>query len=147
MKLSKQGCSQLELSKMKRLGLIGLLLVVLVSWCSAQNVLVNEEDAISRMLDRHIQSNKSNTFVQGWRVQIFSTSDRGKVENAKKDFLQNNPGIPVDWTHSKPYYRLRAGAFSSKLEAMRLLNRLKRDYPSAFPAKDANISLREIVGL
>ena len=132
---------------MKRIALIGLFALGAFSWGAAQNVVVNEEDAISRMLDRHIQSNKSNTFVPGWRVQIFSTSDRRKVEDAKQDFLRENPGIPVDWPHSKPYYRLRAGAFSTKLEAMRLLYRLKQDYPSAFPAKDSNISLREIVGL
>lgn len=113
----------------------------------AQNVKVSEDFALAQMLQRHIQYNKSHTIVSGWRVQVFSTSDRNKVEAAKEKFMRNYPGISVDWTHSKPYYRLRAGAFSSKLEAMRLLYRLKRDYPSAFPAKDNTISYREIVGI
>ncbi len=117
------------------------------SLAEAQNVKVVEDGNIEQMLTRHVQGNKSNSYVQGWRVQILSTSDRSKVEDAKQDFLRDNPGISADWTHSKPYYRLRAGAFSSKLEAMRLLYRLKLDYPSAFPAKDPSISLREIVGL
>ena len=132
---------------MKKLLFALLCTFLWIHTAQAQNVKVTEEGSLAQMLTRHVQSNKSNSFVQGWRVQILSTSDRSKVEKAKQDFLRDNPGISVDWTHSKPYYRLRAGAFSSKLDAMRLLHQLKRDYPSAFPAKDPSISLREIVGL
>ena len=132
---------------MKKLLFALLCTCLWIHTAQAQNVKVTEEGSLAQMLTRHVQSNKSNSFVQGWRVQILSTSDRSKVEKAKQDFLRDNPGISVDWTHSKPYYRLRAGAFSSKLDAMRLLHQLKRDYPSAFPAKDPSISLREIVGL
>jgi len=113
----------------------------------AQNVKVSEDFAISQMLQRHIQNNKSRNITSGWRVQLLSTSDRNKVEDAKQKFMQDFPGVSVDWTHAKPYYRLRAGAFTTKLEAMRLLHQLKRDYPSAFPAKDNSISFREIVGI
>ena len=113
----------------------------------AQNVNVTEDYALSQMIQRHIQNNKSSSLFSGWRVQVLSTSDRIKVEEAKQKFMRDYPGVNVDWTHAKPYYRLRAGAFTTKLEAMRLLHQLKRDYPSAFPAKDNSISYREIVGL
>lgn len=113
----------------------------------SQGINVSEDYAVAQMLQRYIQNNKSQTIVAGWRVQLFSTSDRNKVEDAKQNFMRDYPGISVDWTHSKPYYRLRAGAFATKLEAKRLLYRLKKDYPSAFLAKDNNISYREIVGI
>lgn len=132
---------------MKKLLFLCLLICFMGNLSFAQNVKVSEDYAISQMLQRHIQKSKSKTIVSGWRVQLLSTSDRRKVEEAKQRFMQEFPGVSVDWTHSKPYYRLRAGAFSSKLEAMRLLHQLKRDYPSAFPAKDNSISFREIVGI
>lgn len=132
---------------MKNFFLLCCLSFFSIQLATAQNVKVTEDYMVSQMLQRHIQSNKSKTLVAGWRVQLLSTSDRTKVEDAKKDFLRDYPGIRVDWTHAKPYYRLRAGAFSTKLEAMRLLYRLKKDFPSAFPAKDNNISYREIVGM
>lgn len=132
---------------MKKLLFLFFLVCFMGNQSFAQNIKVSEDFVISQMLQRHIQSNKSKSNVSGWRVQLLSTSDRIKVEEAKQKFMQDFPGVSVDWTHSKPYYRLRAGAFTSKLEAMRLLHRLKKDYPSAFPAKDNSISFREIVGI
>lgn len=132
---------------MKKLLFIFCLTLIYSNTSFAQNINVSEDYAVSQMLQRHIQSNKSQTIVAGWRVQLFSTSDRNKVEEAKETFMRDYPGISVDWTHSKPYYRLRAGAFATKLEAKRLLYRMKKDYPSAFLAKDNNISYREIVGI
>jgi len=132
---------------MKKLFFFCCLFFLMSNLAFSQNINVEEDYFVSQMLERHIQNNKGRTITSGWRVQLFSTSDRNKVEEAKQKFLRDYPGVSVDWTHAKPYYRLRAGAFTSKLDAMRLLHQLKRDYPSAFPAKDNNISFREIVGL
>ena len=65
-----------------------------------------------------------------------ASSDRQAVESAREEFMIEFPGINVDWTHSKPYYRLKAGAFNTKLEAIRLLQEVKEKYPGAFPVKD-----------
>ncbi len=132
---------------MKKLFFFTCLFSLIANFAFSQSINVEEEYFVSQMLERHVQNNKAKTITSGWRVQLFSTSDRNKVEEAKQKFLRDYPGISVDWTHAKPYYRLRAGAFKTKLEAMKLLHQLKRDYPSAFPAKDNNISFREIVGI
>ncbi|MEL6863653.1 MAG: SPOR domain-containing protein [Bacteroidota bacterium] len=126
--------------------LVFLLASSIVTLLSAQNVSIDEEPAISRMMDRMVQINKNTVGIEGWRIQILATTDRLKMEKAKEEFLAKYPRIPVDWTHSKPYYKLRAGAFATKLEAQRLLYRLKSDYPSAYPAKDSSINPRELIG-
>ncbi len=132
---------------MKKAFFFCCLCFLMANFAFSQNINVEEDYFVSQMLERHVQNNKAHTITSGWRVQLFSTSDRNKVEEAKQKFLRDHPGVSVDWTHAKPYYRLRAGAFTTKLEAMRLLHQLKKDYPSAFPAKDNNISFREIVGI
>lgn len=114
---------------------------------TAQNIQVEEEYAVSRMMARFGELNKMKSTVPGWRIQLVATTDRRKMEATKEAFMKKYPEISIDWQHAKPYYRLRAGAFKTKLEAMRVLDRLKKDYPSAFPAKDANISLKTLVGL
>ncbi len=114
---------------------------------TAQNIAVEEEYSVSRMMARFGELNKMQSTVPGWRIQLVATTDRRKMEATKDEFMKKYPDISIDWQHAKPYYRLRAGAFKTKLEAMRVLDRLKRDYPSAFPAKDANISLKALVGL
>lgn len=100
---------------------------------------VNEEQEVTDLMNRFEEINSTTYTVDGWRIQLMATSDRSKVENAKRRFQTLYPNIFVDWTHSKPYYKLRAGAFGSKLEATRMLYVLKKDYPTAYPAKDDTI--------
>ena len=130
---------------MKNLILFLLVFINSALFLNAQNVTINEDFPIAKMMDTFVTKNKTTYQIDGWRIQIMATTDRRKLEEAKSAFLTNYPDISVDWTHSKPYYRLRAGAFASKLDAMRLLHLLKEDYPSAYPAKDNNISPQELI--
>ncbi|MEM9917799.1 MAG: SPOR domain-containing protein [Bacteroidota bacterium] len=123
-----------------------LLVVATVSFSKAQAVVVKEDPQISRMMERMIEINRNQNQVEGWRIQILATTDRRKMEDAKSRFLANYPQLAVNWIHAKPFYKLRAGAFTSRLDAIRLLHELKRDYPSAYPAKDNNIEPRELIG-
>lgn len=117
-----------------------LILVFVTQITFAQGIIkVNEEAEITGLMDRFLAINESTFTVDGWRIQLMATSDRDKVEDAKRRFQTLYPNIYVDWTHSKPYYKLRAGSFGSKLEATRMLYVLKKDYPTAYPAKDDTI--------
>lgn len=113
---------------------------------SAQNVQINEAPAITRMMEAFVNQNKEQASVDGYRIQILATTDRQRVEDVKQGFRYRYPNIPIDWVHTKPHYKLRAGAFSTKLEALRLLYILKRDYPSAYLAKDRFIRPEELIG-
>ena len=97
-------------------------------------------------MERMIEITRNQNQVEGWRIQILATTDRRKMEDAKSRFLANYPQLAGNWIHAKPFYKLRAGAFTSRLDAIRLLHELKRDYPSAYPAKDNNIEPRELIG-
>lgn len=117
-----------------------LVLVFVTQIALAQGTIkLNEESEVTNLMDQFLTINESTFTVDGWRIQLLATSDRSKVENAKRRFQTLYPNIYVDWTHSKPYYKLRAGAFGSKLEATRMLHVLKKDYPTAYPAKDDTI--------
>ncbi len=127
-----------------------LFLFLLLAICStssleAQNVVVEEDPPIGEMLDRFKEINEAKTFVEGWRIQILATPDRQRLESVKQSFQYRYPSIPVDWVHSKPYYKLRAGAFASKLDALRLKYILERDYKGIYLVRDDNIRPRELV--
>lgn len=111
----------------------------------AQNVKLSEEPVITKMMEHFINVNKSKEFVDGWRVQILATTDRQKLESARSAFSYRYPSIASNWEHSKPYYKLRAGAFASKLETLRLLYLLKTEYPGAYLVKDNKISPEELI--
>lgn len=111
----------------------------------AQEIQINEPPLVTKMVERWAEINRTDPAIEGWRVQLFSSTDRKKVEEAKTAFLTNYPTIPCDWVQEKPYYKLRAGAFSTKLETMRLIRDLQADYPAAYATKDRAIHPRDFV--
>ena len=121
-----------------------LLLLTFLSTTSFAQVEIEEDFPINLMMDSYVESNKSVQMIEGWRIQIIAKTDRQSIEKAKTDFMLAFPGVHVDWTHSRPYYRLKAGAFRTKLEAIRMLQTFKSEYPGAFPVKD-DISKEELM--
>ncbi len=131
---------------LRRLAAFALLLGFLSGPGYAQSVQIAESPGISAVMARYVEVNKSKPTAQGWRVQIFATTDRERIDLEKKLFRQNHPGIWADWTHSSPYYRLKAGAFSTRMEAQRLLYQLADSYPGAFVVQDNAIRPLELIG-
>lgn len=129
--------------KNKQLFALLLLLCPLFGW--SQSVELNEEAPITRLVEKYVSINQSTDHVTGWRVQLVATTDRMKLEEALKQFKARYPDIFIDWVHNKPYYKLKAGAFTSKLDAIRLQYQLKSDYPSAYPVQDSEIKPSELV--
>ena len=113
----------------------------------AQGV-INEkaEPKVPDLMKRFTENNKSATTIKGWRIQILATTDRDKMETALRQFESLYPNIPVDWVHAKPYYKIRAGAFTAKRDALQTLYILKPDYPTAYPVQDNEIKPLELLG-
>ncbi len=117
--------------------IISLLLAVLPSSLPAQSsVTVNVDDRVENLLDLFQRVNEEEKQTPGWRVQILATTDRARLETVETEFKVNYPNIPVDWVHAKPYYKLRAGAFSTKQEAERLRYTLSRQFDGVYLVKD-----------
>lgn len=114
-----------------------LLLTLVCTGVRAQtSVTVTADPQIEALNDLFLRSNEANTKVSGWRVQILATTDRARLETVETDFKTNYPNIPVDWVHTKPYYKLRAGAFLTKQEAERLKFTLNRQFEGVYLVKD-----------
>ena len=121
---------------MKKIAVTLVVLLMISCLAISQNVIVNETPAITQLVEKHIELNRAKSTIDGWRIQLFATTDRSKLEGARGTFINRYPNIPVDWVHASPWYRLRAGAFATKLDATRALNSLKIYYPDAYLAKD-----------
>ena len=121
---------------MGRLIIVFGLFLFSLNLAKAQSVQLIEDANVARLMQKYVELNRYQETVEGWRIQLLATTDRRKMETAKTTFQSKYPGIPLDWTHEPPYYKLRCGAFVTKLDAIRTLQGLKRDFPSAYPAKD-----------
>jgi len=130
---------------MNRLIITGILFFISLTAAQAQ-VSVDEPTDVAQLMERFAEINKQNTMVSGLRIQLLATTDRNKLESTVNTFQYRYPNIPLDWVHEPPYFKLRAGAYPSKLEAMRMLEILRNDYPSAFISVDNTIRPEELIG-
>lgn len=117
--------------------LLFLLLLFGSSQLAAQSsISVNTEAGIDDLLELFQTVNEAESKVDGWRVQILATTDRNRLETVESQFKVNYPSVPVDWVHTKPYYKLRAGAFQTKQEAERLKHTLEAQFEGVYLVKD-----------
>ena len=97
-----------------------------------------------RVKKNWINNNRTNPKVEGWRVQIMANTDREQVEEVLQRFRLAYPDTAADWVYDKPYYKLRAGAFRSRPEAVAFVSSLF-DFPGAYPAKDLGIHPKDFL--
>lgn len=68
----------------------------------------------------------------GYRVQVFYGSDRREVFSQQAKFKSLYPTLNTYITYKEPNYYLRAGDFRTRLEAQRLMNELRSEFPTLF---------------
>jgi len=115
-----------------------------LSTTNAQEIQINEDPKVTQLQRNWVNANRANPKIDGWRVQIMASTDRTQVEEGRNRFRQLYPDVPADWVQERPYYKLRVGAFRSKLEALAFSATLL-EYSGAYPARDANIHPRDFL--
>lgn len=123
---------------MQRLSVFSLFAVffLLTGVLAAQAITVEAEPGVDALMELFQTENETESKVDGWRVQILATTDRNRLNTVENQFKVNYPSVPVDWVHTKPYYKLRAGAFQTKQEAERLKYTLGRQFEGVYLVKD-----------
>ena len=125
---------------MKTLSLIVTFTLCFLCNSMQAQISFTEDANIQSIYNRYISQNRATTLTLGWRVQIISTNDRRKMEQVKADFENQFPSMIPVWTYEAPNYKVRVGAFKTKMETEALRSILRREYPSAFPVKDNKIT-------
>jgi hypothetical protein len=112
---------------------ISALLLATGSLLAQASIEVTAEPVIEEMVEQFTINNQAQATTPGWRVQILATTDRQRLESVQQSFKYHYPNIPVDWEHNRPYYKLQAGAFKTKLDALRLKTHPKPGVRRALP--------------
>jgi hypothetical protein len=104
-----------------------------------KNLKINQDQRLDKMLTWHIENNRTRNKMEGFRVEIFFSSDFDAKEKAlrkKKDFLSVYPDNAVHIKYVSPNFRVRVGDFRTKNEALKLYREIKSNYPVAFIVAD-----------
>lgn len=92
---------------------------------------------IVRLQQRYKEINYSITEVEGFRVQVYSGSERESAYKMRSDVADMLRGAhPVYAFYDRPYFKVRAGDFLTKDEADRICKELRQTYPGAFVVPD-----------
>ena len=84
--------------------------------------------------------NKSNIrriSSAGYRVQIYFSTDKDKVQDLRMKFIKQYPKMETYITFDAPNYILRVGDFTEKNDAERFKKEIFREYPENFILKTA----------
>lgn len=102
------------------------------------DVKVVQTDVVADAVRRQIRSNEDRT-LNGYRVRIFfdnRQTARVESEETLKRFESLYHDVVAYRTYANPYFKVTVGDFRTKSEAMRLLERIKGEFPSAFVVKE-----------
>lgn len=104
-----------------------------------KNIQINRDPIVDKMLEWHIENNKIRNNIEGFRVEIFFSSNidaREKALKKKMEFLSVYPENTVHIKYISPNFRVRVGDFRTKNEALKLYKEIKDNYPVAFIVAD-----------
>ena len=102
------------------------------------DVEIYQSHEVATSLRKQIQIN-SRRVMNGYRVRIFfdnRQTARIESEEMLEKFESMYHDVKAYRTYVNPYFKVTVGDFRTKSEAMELLSRIKRDFPSAFVVKE-----------
>lgn len=107
--------------------------------CISQNITIKAESGVDELIQKHIEFNQVVKGIQGYRIQIFSSSGNFSRSNALVEssrFQSRYPAILSYVVFNTPYYIVRVGNFRTRLEAEAFRQSILRQYPGAYIVKE-----------
>lgn len=100
---------------------------------------IRQDARISLLLDAHKEIVTRERGINGYRVQIYSDSgnqSKLRTQRRKADFDSKFPGVESYIIYDAPDFKLRVGNFRTRLDARRFLEKIAREYRSAYIVVD-----------
>lgn len=121
-----------------------------------KNIAIHQDSRVDILVKKNREINeeiylKTLRNMQGFRVQVINTNDRNKALDIKTKLLNEFPSEKTYLIYQSPYFKIQIGNFLKRDDADKLLNRVKKLYPSGVfvvpsrveikPAKDGELIL------
>lgn len=87
-----------------------------------------ELDSISKI---SYQQNKAGRYVDGYVIQVYSGTSRQDANDAQFKMSELFPDLDAKITYRQPSFRVKGGKFIDRLEANRIYNDVKNEFPRA----------------
>lgn len=102
---------------------------------------IDQDPAIDTLINRYILYNRGIGGIKGFRIQIYSSSDKNAKEESGKiiaRFTTEFPNMPEPYVlFDKPaYYKIRVGNYRSRVEGTKNLLMIRKVFPDAYLVPD-----------
>tara|TARA_B110000879_G_scaffold207906_1_gene292497 strand:+ start:732 stop:1190 length:459 start_codon:yes stop_codon:yes gene_type:complete len=100
---------------------------------------VISDKRLKELENRIITINENKKTIEGYRLQLFSSSGPNSFNQANEvqtQFLIIYNDVPAYVVHKKPAFKVRVGDFRTRLETERFFIELRENFPDAFIVKD-----------
>ena len=99
-----------------------------------------QDPGIDTLIYRYILYNERLGGMEGYRIQIYNSSDKNaREESGKKrmEFVSKFPDIVSYATFDRPgYYKIRAGDYRTRIEGTKYLLMVRKVFPDAYLVPD-----------
>ncbi|MDP4223047.1 MAG: hypothetical protein Q8868_07025 [Bacteroidota bacterium] len=103
-------------------------------------VIIEQDPRIDSLLNRNILYNKRLNGMEGFRIQVFNSSDKNAREASGKvraEFISKFPDIVSYASFERPgYYKIRAGDYRTRVEGTKYLLMVRKVFPDAYLVPD-----------
>lgn len=101
---------------------------------------IYQDPAIDSLIYRYILYSQRLGGMEGFRIQIYSSSDKSaRVESGKvrQEFMTKFPDIISYATFDRPgYYKIRVGDYRTRIEGTKYLLMIRKVFPDAYLVPD-----------
>ena len=91
---------------------------------------------LEKMEQSFIKNNKRDQENDGFRIQVSQATERAGILKMQADLTKKYPEMKGYVEFQQPYFRLRAGDFRNRFEALGSVALLKKEFPQAYLVAD-----------
>jgi hypothetical protein len=107
---------------------------------------INQSAEITSMINLHISQMRKMNGIKGYRVCIYYNSGQEANKGADQErarFIGHYEDVKCYKSFESPFFKVYAGDFRTKSEALKFLERIKFDYPNAFIRENITVAFPE----
>ena len=105
-----------------------LFFITFSSYAQKAKLILNNDAYLDTAIQKNIDKNKIANVIDGYRIQLFSGSERNNANALKTKFLKLFPETPAYLIYQQPYFKLRVGDYRTKIEAQNIFYKLQDDF-------------------
>jgi hypothetical protein len=103
-------------------------------------LVIAQDPRVDTLISRYIMYNRRLRGMEGFRIQIFNSSEKNAREVSGKvraEFISKFPDIVSYASFDRPgYYKIRVGDYRTRIEGTKYLLMVRRVFPDAYLVPD-----------